>query len=168
MGRPYSAAELRDTVLRAAERVEGLCLGFDVIAGFPGEDEKDFGETLGLLEALPFAYLHVFPFSARRGTPAWGMAHRVPEAAVKERAAALRALSRRKRQAFFERQLGTVLAALPEGESAEGRLKLTTRNYIPVRVPWSGPVPTGEVRVVLNRLSGDEVLGQVSTEQTRM
>ncbi|NTU60381.1 MAG: radical SAM protein, partial [Deltaproteobacteria bacterium] len=161
MGRPYTAVELRDAVEAAHGRVPGICLGFDVIVGFPGEDSAAFGETLGLLEGLPFAYLHVFPFSPRRGTAAWDLPGRVPEGEVKERAAALRALSRRKRGAFHEEQLGRVLGALPEGDADGGRLRLTTRNYVPVVVPWEGPAPAGEQRVRLEEVRGGEVLGRL-------
>jgi threonylcarbamoyladenosine tRNA methylthiotransferase MtaB len=160
MGRPYSSAEFREAVLTAHGGVPGICLGFDVIVGFPGEDDAAFRETLGLLEGMPFAYLHVFPFSARRGTRAWDLPERVPETVVKERAAALRALSRRRWRAFQELHLGKSLAALPEGSAVEGRLKLTTRSYISVVVPWSGPVPPREQKVEITRVDSQGVFGR--------
>jgi len=69
MGRPYTAGGFRERAEAALRRIEGLCLGFDVIVGFPGETEEEFLRTERLLESLPFCYLHVFPYSRRRGTP---------------------------------------------------------------------------------------------------
>ncbi len=160
MGRPYTAAEFSTRVGAAVDAVSGLCLGFDVIVGFPGEDERAFGNTVRLLESLPLAYLHVFPFSPRRGTRAAGMAGRVDPAVVKARARLLRELSREKQRSFWGRQVGRVARALPEGEPENGVLRVRTRNYAPVRVPWEGPAPAGEFRVELTAVAGDGLRGR--------
>lgn len=162
MGRPYTAAEFRATVERAAEAVEDLCVGLDVIVGFPGEDEAAFRETLDLLGSVPFAYLHVFPFSARRGTRAWDLPDRVPEPAVKERAAALRALSRERREGFAQRFVGRTLPVLAEGDPEGGVLRGTTRNYLSVRLPWQGPPPAGEVDAELIGRDGGALRGRLA------
>ncbi|MFU8855802.1 MAG: tRNA (N(6)-L-threonylcarbamoyladenosine(37)-C(2))-methylthiotransferase MtaB [Deferrisomatales bacterium] len=160
MGRPYTGAEFRRRVEAAAAAVPGLCLGLDVIAGFPGEDEGAFEETLGLLEAIPFAYLHVFPFSPRKGTRAWGLPDRVPPPVVAARARRLRELSGVRRRAFERNHRGSVMLALPEGWASPGVLSLRTRNYIEVRVPWAGPPPREEVFVRLERLEDTWVAGR--------
>jgi threonylcarbamoyladenosine tRNA methylthiotransferase MtaB len=161
MGRPYTADEFRATVERAHGAVPGLCVGVDVIVGFPGEDDEAFRETARLLEGLPVAYLHVFPFSVRRGTRAWDLPGRVPEPVIRERAAALRTLSKAKRRAFFERNLGLVHRVLPEGGPVAGLLRGTTRNYLPVRFPWTGAPPGGEVEVELVRVEGELLAGRL-------
>ncbi|MBI5015192.1 MAG: tRNA (N(6)-L-threonylcarbamoyladenosine(37)-C(2))-methylthiotransferase MtaB [Deltaproteobacteria bacterium] len=160
MGRPYTAGEFRATVERAHREVEGLCVGLDVIAGFPGEDDADFRETRALLVDLPFAYLHVFPFSPRQGTRAWDLPERIPEGVIRDRAAALRALSAGRRRAFLARNLGRVLGVLPEGEARNGRLQGTTTNYVSVSFPWEGAAPSGEVPVELIRVEGEAVMGR--------
>lgn len=159
MGRPYGVAEFCDVVARAHESVDGICLGFDLIVGFPGEDDAAFRETLSLLEGLPFAYLHVFPFSPRRGTRAWDLEGRIPEGVIRERASALRVLSGEKRLHFWRRHLGATMPALAEGGAEGGRLRLTTRNYIPVTVAWQGPAPEGEILVRLVGPAGEGVEG---------
>lgn len=161
MGRPYTAAEFRATVERAAADVPGVALGFDVIVGFPGEDETAFDETRALLESVPFAYLHVFPFSPRRGTRAWELPGRVPEPAVRRRAAALRALSADRRRDFGEANVGKVHRVLSEGGPRGGALRGTTRNYLPVRFPWRGAAPEGEVEVEVIGWEGDRLTGRL-------
>jgi threonylcarbamoyladenosine tRNA methylthiotransferase MtaB len=160
MGRPYSVAQFRERIARALDASPELCLGLDVMVGFPGEDEAAFAETRALLEAIPFAYLHVFPFSRRRGTPAYDMPNGVSDDKVKARARLLRELSRQKRQTFHAAHLGRMFRALPEGKANGDGLKVRTRNYIPIRVPWKGPAPADEVLVKLERLSGDLVIGR--------
>ncbi len=160
MGRPYTAAQFAERVGAAVDTVPGLCLGLDVIVGFPGEDRRAFGNTVRLLASLPLAYLHVFPFSPRRGTRAAGMAGRVDPAVVKERARILRELSREKQRSFWARQVGRTAWVLPEGEPESGVLRARTRNYAPVQVPWAGPVPAGEVRVELTALADGGLRGR--------
>jgi threonylcarbamoyladenosine tRNA methylthiotransferase MtaB len=85
-------------------------LATDVIAGFPGETDEDFDETVRLLEELPFASIHVFPFSPRSGTRAAELQETegVPRAVVAGRARALRALAAEKSAAFEARNAGTL------------------------------------------------------------
>jgi threonylcarbamoyladenosine tRNA methylthiotransferase MtaB len=84
----------------------------------------------------------------------------VPAEKVTERARLLRAASDRKRREFHQAHLGRELLALPEGEATGGTLIARTRNYIPVRIPWEGAVPVGELLVRLERLDGDVVVGR--------
>ncbi|GAB4249057.1 tRNA (N(6)-L-threonylcarbamoyladenosine(37)-C(2))-methylthiotransferase MtaB [Deferrisoma sp.] len=161
MGRPYGAELVRERVARAAERIPGLCVGMDLIVGFPGETEEDFRETLRLVEDLPVAYLHVFRFSPRRGTRAWDLPERVPAAEIKRRAAALRAVGEGKRRAFWASQVGRTLPALAERAAAEGRLRLRTRNYLPVEVAWEGTPPREEVMVRIEGAGKTVVRGRV-------
>ncbi len=101
MGRHWYTARSYASAIEAlvAERTV-FGLGADVIAGFPGETEADHAETLALVDALPFTYLHVFPFSLRPGTPAARLPDHIPGDVVKRRAAELRALAERKSRAY--------------------------------------------------------------------
>jgi len=102
MKRRHLADDVRAAVARAQDLRPGLALGADLIAGFPTESEADFARTLDLVEETGLAYLHVFPYSERPGTPAARMPQ-VPKPQRRERAARLRALG--------ERQLASRLAA---------------------------------------------------------
>ncbi len=134
MGRGYSPEFFHDLVLRLVRAVPGINIGIDVIAGLPGETDARFANTLSLLEALPAGYLHVFSYSRRPGTPAALMSGQVAPDAIRERVRALRQLSDRMKQAFFERCTGAEMEVLVEGrrERTTGLLRGITRNYIPV------------------------------------
>ncbi|RAK10337.1 threonylcarbamoyladenosine tRNA methylthiotransferase MtaB [Halanaerobium saccharolyticum] len=70
MQRPYSVAEFKDTVAELREKIPDLAITTDVIVGFPGETEATFEQTLEVVKEIGFAKVHVFPYSAREGTPA--------------------------------------------------------------------------------------------------
>lgn len=144
MGRRYLSDVFRRGV-RELRRVSDLpFLSADVIAGFPGEGEDEFRETLALIEETRLSGLHVFPFSPRPGTRAAEMRPQVPQRIIGERTALLREAARRASADFIESLPGRgaqVLiegpAALPEG-SLPGEAELwrgTSGRYQEVHVP---------------------------------
>ncbi len=100
MRRAHSVDEFVDLVARARALVPELAISSDVIVGHPGEDDEAFARTHDVLAALPLAYLHVFPFSPRRGTLAPSLPGQVAPATIAARSRTLRALSRAKAAAF--------------------------------------------------------------------
>jgi len=134
MNRGYDRSFLSRLVRDLHQTLPNLCIGADVIVGFPGETEDRFEHTRQLIESLPFSYLHVFPFSGRKGTPAFDFPGQVDGKKTKQRAERLRALGKQKRLAFYERFLGKELDVLVEDrkDKGSGRLKGFSRNYIPV------------------------------------
>lgn len=136
MNRHYTAEEFRSLIETIHRQVPLAAIGVDILAGFPGEDERAFLSTYTLVKDLPLSYFHVFPFSARTGTPASTFPDRVPGDEIKERAARLRLLGQEKRQAFFEGCVGNTFAALTEGWHEKGRaIKGLSDNYLPVVFP---------------------------------
>jgi threonylcarbamoyladenosine tRNA methylthiotransferase MtaB len=117
------------------------------MAGFPGEGDHEFENTMALLRELPVAYLHVFPYSERPGTAASGMPGKVEESVRAARAAVLRGLGLAKREAFVNRFAGSTQVVLVEQsrDKKTGRLKGFTGNYIPVHLQ-------GGSRSMMNRL----------------
>ncbi len=103
MRRPYSPGEYRDKVEEVLKLLPDAAIGADVIAGFPGEDDQAFENTMKLIADLDLAYLHVFPFSSRPGTPAHGYLDKVDPALIKERAGLLRGLGKEKKRRFLTR-----------------------------------------------------------------
>ena len=108
---------LRDDAVRFCEamrtRRPDIVFGADIIAGFPTETETMFENSLRLVEDCGLTWLHVFPFSARKGTPAARMPA-VPAPAVRERAARLRALGEQRATAYLESRKGETERVLVE------------------------------------------------------
>jgi len=162
MRRPYDSHFIEEMTVRILTRVPEACIGFDVMVGFPGEDERSFERTVRLIEKSGAAYLHVFPFSPRPGTPAASFRPRVPQNVARERVGRLRALSAILRTRYYERFLEKTLTAVPESEPDEknGSVLARTDNYIPVRV--QGPAKMLLERsfaVRLERIVNGEVQG---------
>lgn len=136
MRRPYGPEVFARVVERLARALPDPGLGADVIAGFPGEREADFEESVSLIRSLPLTYLHVFPFSPRPGTPAAGMDNQVPAAERDRRAGVLRELGREKASAFRERHVGRMVRALIQGQPGRkrGATHGLTGNYLTVFV----------------------------------
>jgi len=149
MGRHwYTAESYRARIEWLAERLPVLGLGADIIAGFPGETDADHHASLTLLDALPFTYLHVFPFSVRPDAPAAKLAGRLPPPVIKARAAELRALGDQKAKAYRERRMGQLADGVVSGRLA-GRLDVVTQDYLSVYLStdgWDGR-PRFEVRI---------------------
>src|SRR5205809_7931846 len=121
MHRRYTVQAYRGFIERACAVVPELGLGTDVMVGFPGETDEAFQNTVALLSALPFAYFHVFSFSKRPGTAAARMHDAVPSSAtVKRRSRMLADLSRAKRLAYYQRQIGRNVNVLFEEKDEAG------------------------------------------------
>lgn len=141
MRRRYSAREF----LLAAERIRAIspdaAITTDVIAGFPGESDAAFAETLAFCREVAFARIHAFPYSPRVGTLAARMPGQVPPPVRQERMAALLALAEELAGAFRRRFVNTVRPVLWEScreESEPGIWHGLTDNYIDVYAAGTG------------------------------
>ncbi|MHB8911017.1 MAG: tRNA (N(6)-L-threonylcarbamoyladenosine(37)-C(2))-methylthiotransferase MtaB [Syntrophales bacterium] len=136
MRRDYDAAFFRDLLRRIWAAVPGVAVGIDVMVGFPGETEEAFANTLRLVEEMPVAYLHVFPYSRRPGTPAASMPGQISDQEKKVRAERLRRIGSEKRRSFAMRFIGTPLTVLIEGrkDAGTGFPVGFSDNYIPIAV----------------------------------
>ena len=139
MRRPYTTRMYRALVERLAAARPRLGLGADIIAGFPGETDDDFDATVACVRELPFSYLHVFPYSARRGTEATRLAGPLDSRTITRRSRVLREIGHAKSEAFRRGVIGRVEEALvlESIDRATGRLVGLTGNY--VEVVFSGP-----------------------------
>ena len=143
MHRWYRAEHYARHAELVREWLPDAAIGADVIAGFPGETEEDHCATLALIDRLPLAYLHVFSFSPRPGTPASEMQGQVQGAVIAKRARELRALGEEKKSAFRAVQVGRtprVLTLHGDGQDFDGPwTRALSGNYVDVRVAgrWS-------------------------------
>lgn len=147
MGRGYRSAEIRALVERLLETMPDIAIGFDVIAGFPGEDAADHAVTCALLQELPIAYLHVFPYSSRPGTRAAAMAGHLDHAVIKARATELRQIGESKKRDYAAGFVGRELPLLIQG----GKNGITP-NYLSVTLAEEA---SGEVLVRITGVNRD-------------
>lgn len=134
MKRHYTRAEFVAFIEQVVMRVPDVCLGTDVMVGFPGEDEGAFTNTRTLLADLPLAYCHVFSYSERPHTYAQRYMDTVSPPVIQERSRLLRELSGRKKAAFYRQSLGRIVRVLFEQREASGLYAGFSDNYIKVGV----------------------------------
>src|SRR5207245_1394296 len=135
MGRHwYTADSYRARIEWLAARLPAFGLGADIIAGFAGETDADHAATLALVAALPFTYLHVFPFSVRPDAPAARLGGHVTPQIVALRARELRELGERKALAYRSAQRGRRAEGAVSGRAA-GRVEVVTEDYLSVYLP---------------------------------
>lgn len=159
--RPWHYAEKVESLLGAVG--PELTIGADVMLGFPGETDAEFEETLALVRALPFGYLHLFPFSPRPGTRGWALHAQSPveAAVVDERMAALRMAAAEKTNAHRRRFIGRTLDAItlhtPEALAARGCTAALTENFLPVEI--AGNLPANQlIRILVTGMTAADVL----------
>lgn len=169
MNRPYTAQVYQEMIHHIVQTIPNVSIGVDVMAGFPGETDRAFENTCRIIEALPIAYLHVFPFSARKGTAAQQLSHHVPKKVKKNRCQHLRKLGKSKRRSFYQRFLGSTLEVLIEGrrDKKTNFLKGYTENYIPVFLKGDDRLCHQIVRVRIVSIAGEEVFGEIVSFEAR-
>jgi threonylcarbamoyladenosine tRNA methylthiotransferase MtaB len=168
MHRRYRPWHYAERLAQIRSVLPDAAIGADVMIGFPAETGAQFHESFDFIAAQPFTYLHLFPFSARPGTPAWEL-HRqtpVPAPAVRERMAALRTLMAEKSRAFRSRFVGRTLPAVTIGSDdaaasdSAGTTEAVTDNFL--KLTLDAPVPANWlVRAEIATLSDEGVRGTV-------
>ena len=160
MGRDYKSARIKALVEKLRAGMPEIGIGLDIMAGFPGEEEEDFDETLKLVEDLDVSYLHVFPYSDRQGARAFGFPAKVAESVKKRRARALKLVDARKREAFMRRHLGERVRIIPEGKVYRGRLmRGFSDNYLPVYIPYEKTLENNLVDVTIKEIQDGRLIG---------
>ena len=162
MNRGYTPAGFKYIIEKLTSSIPDLNIGVDVIAGFPGETEAHFENTLRFIQNLPVGYLHVFPYSRRPGTPAALMPDHVPENIKKQRTAMLREISLSKKKRFYTSFLNKLLAVLVEGkrDRKTRRLKGFSSNYIPVLIDGTDELMGNEIMVRVVDVQETSVCGE--------
>ena len=155
MKRRYLRELYVDRVAKIREVMPNACIGVDVIVGFPGESDEHFLETYHFLNDLDISYLHVFTYSERDNTEAAIMENVVPMNVRNKRSKMLRALSVKKRRAFYESQIGSQRIVLFETENKEGYIHGFTENYVKVKMPWNPALANTLQEVHLTKIDDD-------------
>ena len=155
MKRRYLRELYVSRVAKIREVMPDACIGVDVIVGFPGETDEHFLETYYFLNDLDISYLHVFTYSERDNTEAVLMDGVVPDAVRAKRSKMLRGLSAKKRNAFYESQLGKEKTVLFESDNKQGYIHGFTENYVKVKAPWDPALVNTLHKVKLTKIDVD-------------
>ena len=155
MKRRYRKELYEDRIRYIHSKINDVCIGVDVIVGFPGETDSDFQETYNFLLNLDISYLHVFSYSERDNTEASNMLNPVPKNVRFQRSKMLRSLSEKKRRIFYNSQINRVRPVLFESENKLGYIYGYTDNYIKVRHPWNPKLSNKIVQAKLIEIDND-------------
>ena len=157
MGRTYTRERFADRIHSLRGAFPHAAIGVDVLSGFPGETEAAFHQTHDLIRDLPVTYLHVFPFSPRKGTPAATYDHQVPQQVVKARCKTLRRLGEEKKGQFARANIGRTVKVLVESknDALTGSPKGTSENYLTVVIPGAAVEENTVVPVCIGEVKGD-------------
>lgn len=165
MHRPYTTAKFKTLLADIKTRVPDIAITTDVIVGFPGETEADFETTCKFAESCGFSKMHIFPFSARKGTPAEKFAGAVTEAVKKERADILGKIDETMHKTFLQAMVGQNAEVLFEQPAGEDYFEGLTGNYQRVFVKCGGRNLGGEILPVkITAFDGEKLLGEIIKE----
>lgn len=132
MKRRWGAKRFIDCCNMVREELELPAITTDVIVGFPGETEEEFQETIQSCRESGFSKIHVFPFSARRGTPAADFPNQLSKSEKSERVSRLTEVENELRVQYFDQLVGRELQVLVESKTEEGLCRGTSCRYAPV------------------------------------
>jgi len=146
MGRSYNSETIEKAVTLLRHAREDPFLACDLIAGFPGETEAEFEKTRKLCQKADFAWIHVFPYSKRRGTPAWSFPDSVNEKEISKRTRILTDFAWQGRAGYVQRWIGREVDVLIE-KNTGGFCRGVSENYLKLLVRYNGntPPPPGSV-----------------------
>ena len=140
------------------ERLDRPAITTDIIVGFPGETDAEFEETIETSHAVGFSKIHIFPFSARRGTPAATMSGQVPKHVQQERCRELAEVEAVLRTQYYEQLIGRKLHVLVEKKERDRIWSGTSCRYATVELA-AAAAAEGRFREVLAReICGDRIL----------
>jgi len=142
MGRVYNSK----TVIKAVELLRGAkqdpFLACDIITGFPGETEIEFNETYETLKKLDFAWIHVFPYSKRKGTAAYNFFGAVHESDVTKRVNLLTELALHGRTEYVKRWIGKEVEVITEKRDQRTGCYGLSENYLRIQIQCNGEIST--------------------------
>lgn len=131
MGRGYSTDFFQHVINRIITACPSISIGTDLIAGFPGETDNDFNNTVKFVEQLPLSYLHVFPYSRRPDTKAALFSDHLDDHIKKNRVKKLMDISNDKKNAYISGNLGRILNVIVENKaSIDGYYSVLSDNYL--------------------------------------
>jgi len=164
MRRPYTTKNFAALTERLVKEIPDISIGTDLIAGFPGESDKNFDETIDFIKSQPFSKIHVFPFSSREGTVAASMPNHVDAQIKKLRATRALEISASKEKSFAENLIGRTFEIIAETEE-NGFIDGLTKNYVRVYVPVNPQIKSGDIiKVTAEKFLGGMLYGKSNSD----
>ncbi len=162
MRRRYTTAKFADRIAAVRGAMPDAFIGIDVIVGFPGETDEEFQKTYDFLSQIRPAFLHIFPFSERAGTPAVDFEGKVQSSVATRRVAILEELCRSLHYDFCAEGVGGQADVLFESTMRGGRMSGYTDNYVRVSVPYRRELINKICRVkLLSESEEGEISGEI-------
>jgi threonylcarbamoyladenosine tRNA methylthiotransferase MtaB len=167
MNRRYWTDQYAERILAIHEQIPGCGIGADIMAGFPEETEADHVVSLRFVESLPFTYGHVFPYSARPGTPA-ASREQVNSSVIHRRAEEIRQLLAAKHRSFLEGQVGQTLSVLTLDRAESAGCLALSSNYLKVLLPEACLEPNVLCDVTIGGIRAGLLYGHVAAARASM
>lgn len=163
MRRRWSSRMFVDRCRLVREALDRPGISTDVIVGFPGETEEDFAATCQVVRDCGFAKIHIFPFSARKGTPAYDMPDKIPHEVKQDRLVRLQQVEGEVRDAFFQSLLGMSLQVMIEGRSEylPSGFAGTSCRYAPVEIEAEDLQPSTLVDVIGHTVRDGRIIARL-------
>lgn len=161
MGRDYTVEDEIKMIDMIKDKMSDVCIGADIICGFPGETDRDFDETRMLLARSPLSYFHVFRYSPRKGTRAYGMKDRPCTEITKERSRIIRDIGKKKFYEFRKKSLKKEMRVLVEKRRVCGLLVGVTDNYIKVLFEGPDDLMNNFVTIKIEKVESERTLGKL-------
>jgi threonylcarbamoyladenosine tRNA methylthiotransferase MtaB len=159
MRRRWGSRRFIDRCQLLKDRLDRPAITTDIIVGFPGETDAEFEETVAVSRAVGFSKIHIFPFSARRGTPAATMPNQVPKRLQQERCRELARVEGELRTRYYSDLVGKPLRVLAETEEQESWSGTSCR-YATVEFDATEKDEGKFVDVVATGISGERIVAR--------
>jgi len=158
MRRRYKTKLYLEKINKISEKIKNVCIGADVIVGFPGETDEEFNKTLNFIRELNLSYLHVFSYSERENTQALNLDGTVSKQVRSLRSKKLRILSKKLQRRFYENNLNGNFKVLFENHNKDGMMFGFTENYIKVKTKYNHKICQTSKNVSLSNIEDDGLM----------
>ena len=158
MKRRYNTKLYFEKIKKIQKAIPNVCIGADVIVGFPGETDLEFNKTLNFIKDLNISYLHVFSYSERENTKAILLDNNVDKPKRAERSKMLRILSSKLQRLFYKRFENTQQTVLFEKDNKDGFVYGFTENYIKIKIPFDNNLVKNSTNVLLNEIDENLIM----------
>ncbi|GIS08735.1 MAG: tRNA (N(6)-L-threonylcarbamoyladenosine(37)-C(2))-methylthiotransferase MtaB [Flavobacteriales bacterium] len=158
MRRRYKTKLYLEKINNISKKIENVCIGADVIVGFPGETDEEFNKTLDFIRKLNLSYLHVFSYSERENTQAINLEGKVSKQVKSLRSKQLRILSEKLQRKFYEKNLNGNFKVLFENHNKDGMMFGFTENYIKVKTKYNHEICQTIKSVSLSNIENDGLM----------